>query len=120
MAWTQMQKPEPVPEPTPKPAPLPDPQSEQQAPAKPETSQPEAPAQSSHAQPAESNPASRMLTGRIVKAQSKFVLITADNLTYQLDDQERAKEFEGKQVNVLGSLDVSNNMIHVEKIELAS
>jgi hypothetical protein len=46
-----------------------------------------------------------------------YVLQTADNVTYQLDDQERAKEYEGKQVQVTGSLDKSANMIKVRDIK---
>lgn len=36
---------------------------------------------------------------------------------YLLDNQERARPYEGKRVKVTGTIDVANNMIHVESIE---
>lgn len=62
-------------------------------------------------------PAAQAFTGMIVKSEGMFVLQTADNVTYQLDDQERAKAYEGKQVQVTGSLDKSANMIKVRDIK---
>jgi hypothetical protein len=41
-------------------------------------------------------------------------------MSYQLDDQEKAKQFEGKQVKVVGKLDLDTNLIHVENIEAVS
>ena len=59
--------------------------------------------------------------GTIVKEKGKLVLKdTAAKVSYQLDDQEKAKEFEGKQVKVTGKLDLNTNLIHVENIEAAS
>jgi hypothetical protein len=56
--------------------------------------------------------------GTIVKEKGKLVLKdTATNVSYQLDDQQRAKQFEGKQVKVTGKLDMNTNLIHVESIE---
>jgi hypothetical protein len=49
-----------------------------------------------------------------------FVLKTSDNMTYQLDDQARAKEYEGKQVQVTGSLDSGSNTIKVQDIKQAA
>jgi hypothetical protein len=62
-------------------------------------------------------PAAQAFTGMIMKSGHTYVLQTADNVTYQLDDQERAKEYEGKQVQVTGSLDKSANMIKVRDIK---
>jgi hypothetical protein len=62
----------------------------------------------------------RSFTGTIMKAGDVFVLKTSDNMTYQLDDQARAKEYEGKQVQVTGSLDTSNNTIKVQDIKRAA
>ena len=62
-------------------------------------------------------PAAQAFTGMIVKSGHTYVLQTADNVSYQLDDQERAKEYEGKQVQVTGSLDKSANMIKVRDIK---
>jgi hypothetical protein len=59
--------------------------------------------------------------GTIVKEKGKFVLKDATTkMSYQLDDQEKAKQFEGKQVKVVGKLDLETNLIHVENIEAAS
>jgi len=55
-----------------------------------------------------------------MKSGDNYVLKTADNMTYQLDDQSRAKQYEGKQVQVTGSLDATNNTIKVQDIKAAS
>jgi hypothetical protein len=60
-------------------------------------------------------------SGTIMKEKGKLVLKdTAANISYQLDDQEKAKQFVGKQVKVTGKLDMNTNLIHVETIESAS
>lgn len=57
-------------------------------------------------------------TGRISQADGKYVLVDeAQRATYQLDDQEKAKQFDGKAVKVTGSLDTATNTIHVANIE---
>ena|SRR5579863_9322718 len=58
-------------------------------------------------------------TGTVVKAGGKYVLKTAD-ANYQLDDQQKAKQFVGQQVKVNGSLDASTSTIHVSDIAPAS
>ena len=56
-----------------------------------------------------------------MKEKGKLVLKdTAANVSYQLDDQEKAKQFVGKQVRVTGKLDLNTNLIHVDNIEGAS
>jgi lipopolysaccharide export system protein LptA len=61
------------------------------------------------------------INGTIVKEKGQLVLKdTAANVSYQLDDQKKAKQFEGKQVKVTGKLDMNSNTIHVENIELIS
>lgn len=58
-------------------------------------------------------------SGTIVKEKGQLVLKdSASNMSYQLDDQEKAKQFEGKQVKVTGKLD--GKVIHVENIEAGS
>ena len=91
VAWTQDQKAQPVPQ----------------------TQMPNRPAQNDM----QKTPAAQAFTGMIMKSGNNYVLQTADNVTYQLDDQERAKEYEGKQVQVTGSLDKSANMIKVRDIK---
>jgi uncharacterized protein DUF5818 len=62
-------------------------------------------------------PAAQAFLGTIMKQGDTYVLQTTDNVTYQLDDQERAKGYEGKQVQVTGSLDKSSNTIKVSDIK---
>ncbi len=55
-----------------------------------------------------------------VKAGSKFVLYnTARKSTLQLDDQDKARDFAGQNVRVLGTYDRATKTIHVAKIEAA-
>jgi uncharacterized protein YdeI (BOF family) len=64
------------------------------------------------------NQASQPMSGTIVKEKGKLVLKdSASGTSYKLDDQDKAKQFEGKQVKVTGKLDSSTNQIHVENIE---
>lgn len=108
VAWTQDQKTEPMPSQTTTP-----PQQ------KPDTQTPSTPtgqADDTHKQPA----AAQAFTGTIMKSGDNYVLKTADNMTYQLDDQARAKQFEGKQVQVTGSLDSSSQTIKVQDIKSAT
>ena len=91
VAWTQDQKAQPMPE----------------------TQMPNTPAQDD----VQKAPAAQAFTGMIVKSGGSYVLQTVDNVTYQLDDQEKAKAYEGKQVQVTGSLDKSANMIKVRDIK---
>ena len=58
-------------------------------------------------------------SGTVVKVGKHFVLKT-DKMTYQLDDETKAKQFEGKQVNVSGTLDKSTSIIRVTDIQPAS
>jgi|SRR5579859_5060207 len=59
-------------------------------------------------------------TGRVVKEKEKGQLVLNDPITkmsYQLDDQSKAKPYIGKQVKVIGKLDMNSNLIHIERIE---
>jgi len=58
-------------------------------------------------------------TGMIVKTDDGYTLKTSD-MTYQLDDQEKAKQFAGQNVKVSGTLDTNTNMIHVSDINPAT
>jgi lipopolysaccharide export system protein LptA len=67
------------------------------------------------------NQEAKPFSGTIVKEKGKFVLKdTTTKMSYQLDDQDKAKQFEGKQVKVTGKLDLDSNLIHVENIEAVS
>lgn len=58
-------------------------------------------------------------SGTIVKEKNHYVLKT-DRMTYQLDDETKAKQFEGKQVNVSGTVDKSTSAIRATDIQPAS
>ena len=65
--------------------------------------------------------ATKVFTGKISKDGDRLVLKDAStNMTYQLDDQAKAKKYEGKSVKVNGSFDANSNTIHVDSIESAS
>jgi len=113
IAWSEMQTPQPVS--SEKAAPLPDKQQEQQT----QDNQTATPTQASGTQ-AQADSAVQTFTGTVVNAGGKYVLRTMDNMTYQLDDQDKAKEFEGKQVKVTGGLEAKTKLIHVQDIEAAS
>ncbi len=56
-----------------------------------------------------------------VKMGGKFVLYdAAKKATYQLDDQEKPKDFAGQKVKVTGTLNKATKTIHVESIEAGS
>ena len=110
---TQEQPQSPTPQsPNPETTPLPDRNPEQQAPeAQPQQTAPTS-AQSGQ-------PSMKTFSGTIVKVSDKYVLEdTATNSKYDLDNQSTAKQYDGKQVTVTGSLD-ANSVLHVETIELA-
>jgi hypothetical protein len=64
------------------------------------------------------DPKLQTFTGTILKDGEKFVLNDAANkLSYALDDGKKASAYEGKKVKVTGTVDMANNMIHVETIQ---
>ena len=60
-------------------------------------------------------------TPACVKAGAKFVLYSAPRkATYELDDRDKARDFAGQKVKVIGSYDKADKTIHVESIEAGS
>jgi outer membrane biosynthesis protein TonB len=115
IVWTETQAPEPAPQPSGRQTPSPDPKPETQTP--PQPSQPEG----SQAQdPAPAQPAAQSFTGTISKEGDTYVLKVSDTSSYKLDDQDKAKEYDGKRVAVFGVLDTNSNLIRVQKIEPVS
>ncbi len=100
VAWSHLQEPVPLPESQSQPAP--DQQDDGQAP-------------DSQAQPEASR---QRITGIIVRQGEKNALKAGDTATYQLDDQDRAKQYQDKRVIVVGRLEADNNTFHIESIEL--
>ena len=71
-------------------------------------------------QNAVSTPSEKTFNGTIVKSGNKLVLTAADSkTTYQLDDQQKAKDFLNKSVKVTGVLDTSTGTIRVKAIDPA-
>jgi hypothetical protein len=68
---------------------------------------------------------SKTFTGKILKLQNgQYALVTGQSpegkLTgHFLDNQDQAKQYEGKQVTVTGTLDEASNTIHVTNIQAA-
>ena len=65
---------------------------------------------------------SRTFTGEIVKTrQGQYALLIdkGANRGYFLDDQAKAKKFEGQNVKVVGVLEASTSTIHVTDIQPA-
>ena len=57
-------------------------------------------------------------TGRVTNEHGQLVLRDpVTKMTYKLDDQSKAKRFVGKQVKVVGKLEMKSNIIHIESIE---
>ncbi len=79
------------------------------------------PAAQQQAPPQQKDPAApadmQTFTGKIVEQDGKLVLSdTENNKIYQLDDQDKAKEFVNKDVKVTGALDAETLVIN--KIEV--
>jgi hypothetical protein len=63
----------------------------------------------------------KTFTGTVMKNGENFVLSDPRSKTsYMLDDARKASQFEGKKVKVTGTVDVANNIIHVDTIEEAA
>jgi hypothetical protein len=58
---------------------------------------------------------SQSFTGTIVKSDDKFVLQAAHGITYDLDNQNAVKPFEGKRVSLHGALEPKTKLIHLEQ-----
>ena len=64
----------------------------------------------------------QVFVGKVVKIQDgRYALVTDEQAGkgLYLDDSEKAKEFEGKNVKVTGVLEVAKNIVHVSDIQLA-
>ena len=55
-----------------------------------------------------------------MKEGSKYLLKVSIDGIYQLDDQDKARQYEGKQVRIEGTLDANSNSLHIRSIELLS
>jgi hypothetical protein len=63
----------------------------------------------------------KTFTGHIVKENGELVLKDpVTKVSYKLDDAAKARQYVGKQVKVIGKLDMNSNTILIESIELLS
>jgi len=60
----------------------------------------------------------KVYMGTILKDGDAYVLKTG-NQTYLLDNQKKAKNYNGKDVQLTGRLDNDKKLIHVEKIKVS-
>ena len=58
----------------------------------------------------------RQFVGTVVKESAGYSLRVGE-LSYKLDDQDRARSYEGRSVKVLGTLDKQTNTITIQTIE---
>jgi hypothetical protein len=68
------------------------------------------------------NQKTQTIVGKVVKTKTgQFALLTDEQggKGVYLDDQDKVKPFEGKNVKVTGTFDVATNMVHVTGIEPA-
>jgi hypothetical protein len=66
-------------------------------------------------------PEAKAFTGVIVKEGNRLVLQDPNSkVSYKVDDESKVKDYVGKEVKIVGSLDTSTNVIHVESIEVVS
>lgn len=66
---------------------------------------------------ANSQQSARAFEGKIQKSGDELVLQeTATQTSYKLDNQEKAKQFDGKNVKVMATLDPATNKLHVVDI----
>ena len=97
VAWSELQKPQPIPHFV---VPVP----------------PDSPVSSQHrvdAQP----PLIQVLSGTIVKDGETYLLQVSAANVHPIDDQEQARPYEGKRVAIAGILDPGTNSLQVSSIE---
>ena len=64
-----------------------------------------------------SQQSARAFEGKIQKSGDELVLQeTATQTAYKLDNQDKAKQFEGKNVKVMATMDATTNKLHVVDI----
>lgn len=86
----------------------------------PQTQQSQPQDQSTTGTPVSNQSAVQTFQGMISQSQDGYVLKDAAGTSYQLDDQSKAKDFNGQNVKVTGKLDASTHTIRVSSIAPAS
>ncbi len=96
IAWSHVQKPQPL------------------------AQQSEPSARTTHENSAQQPPAAQTITGSIVEDAGRYVVKVSSNTSYELDDQERARQYEGRPVKITGTLDANGGSLHIITIQLLS
>lgn len=115
--WSSMQEPQQPEQDHPHQQPTPDPNPETQPTPNPTPSQPGQQASPSSPASQDKSATAQTFTGTISKEADNYVLKVSDSTSYKLDSQDQVRPFEGKRVQVTGTLDSSINLIHVDKVE---
>ena len=115
--WSSMQEPQQPEQDHPHQQPTPDPNPETQPAPNPTPSQPGQQASPSAPASQDKSVTAQTFTGTISKEADNYVLKVSDSTSYKLDSQDEVQPFEGKRVQVTGTLDTSINLIHVDKVE---
>lgn len=120
--WSYMQEPQPAPgqaRQTPTPDPSPETQPQQQNPNTPQPQQnpPATPSQDSRTSDNSQPATAQSFTGTVSKEAASFILQVSPTVFYKLDNAQQVQQYEGQRVRVTGTLDISINLIHVEKVE---
>jgi hypothetical protein len=83
----------------------------------PSTANPDSSVPQAQTDTTKSQPSARAFEGKIQKAGDELVLRESVTQSfYKLDDQNRAKKFEGRDVRVMATIDPSTNKLHVVDI----
>ena len=115
--WSSMQEPQQPEQDHPHQQPTPDPNPETQPTPNPTPSQPGQQASPSSPASQDKSATAQTFTGTISKEADNYVLKVSDSTSYKLDSQDQVRPFEGKRVQVTGTLDSSINLIRVDKVE---
>ena len=115
--WSSMQEPQQPEQDHAHQQPTPDPNPETQPAPNPTPSQPGTQHASPSAPQSQASSTAQTFTGTISKESDSYVLKVSDSTSYKLDSQDQVQSFEGKRVQVTGTLDSSINLIHVDKVE---
>lgn len=115
VAWSSMQAPQQPERSHSQQQPTPDPNSETQPTPNPTPAQPGTHESTSESQ--EQNSTAQTFTGTVDKEADSYVLKVADSTVYKLDNQQAVQSYEGRRVQVTGTLDRAINLIHVDKVE---
>lgn len=108
IVWPQAQMPQPILQPLPA--------TDRTVPDQ----QPEQPNPEENLPTQQQQPTAQQFRGTIVKNSGVYSLKASSNNAYQLDDQEKAKQYEGKQVIIGGMLGANGRSLHVIDIALIS